>query len=440
MRGPAAAIKFARSHTLTAPARPTICTGLPPTPIPVRRSGRLHSTTTPPSMAASPSTPSPGAAFAVGSFPGGISEESVFPRPPPPTPKGHMPLPSTADATLTALFDRMVLSPPVPILRLGTPSRLKIRSPVTPLVSLDSPDLASLRAAGDVGYFHLVGHGIPSQLPSSALAELSRVDASALRASILRTLGFSVEDEEVDADDEPVMVFDVDGQGMDALPAALEYARLMREVGMQVVGLFSGSGEVGFGEKPFPEGGRKARCLVWVSKVGSGESAMPPAAGDAKAYPYVVGLHCQWEQEAGASTWVMDDSGEWRAVGKSDGALLVTIGDIAQVWSNGKLKKVRGVARPTPAPTGNGEAGEPARLSITVLITLPLDSVVSPLLPLSAGEDGGHQLEEEEKGVVSEDGEEDGCSFRSFSLESYAWGLYHDRLQFKDPLARYRID
>ncbi|KAF7031443.1 hypothetical protein CFC21_042771 [Triticum aestivum] len=392
-------------------------------------------------MAYSPSTPSPGAAFAVGSFPGAVSEDSMFPRPPPPTPKGHMPLPSTADATLTALFDRMILSPPVPVLRLGAPSRLRIRSSATPLVLLDSPDLASLRAACDVGYFHLVGHGIPSQLPSSALAELSRVDASAMRASTLSTLGFSAEGEEMDAGVEPVMVFDVDELGMDALPAALEYARLMREVGMQVVGLFSGAGGVGFGEKPFAEeGGRKARCLVWVSKVGSGEPAVPPAAGDAKAYPYVVGLHCEWEQEAGASSWVMDDSGEWKAVGASDGALLVTIGDIAQVWSNGKLKKVRGMARPTPAPSSEGEeGGEPARLSITVLITLPLDSVVSPLLPLSgAGKDGG-DVEEKEKEEVSEDGDEDGCSFLPISLQSYAWGLFHDQLESKDPLAPYRI-
>ncbi|VAH65586.1 unnamed protein product [Triticum turgidum subsp. durum] len=392
-------------------------------------------------MAYSPSTPSPGAAFAVGSFPGAISEDSVFPRPPPPTPKGHMPLPFIADAELNALFDRMVLSPPVPVLRLGAPSRLNIRSSATPLVSLDSPDLASLRAAGDVGYFHLVGHGIPPQLPSSALAELSRVDASAMRASILSTPGFSAENQGVDAGVEPVMVFDVDELGMDALSAALEYARLMREVGMQVVGLFSGSGGVGFGENPFAEeGGRKARCLVWVSKVGSGEPAVPPAAGDAKAYPYVLGLHCEREQGAGASSWVMDDSGEWRAVGASEGALLVTIGDIAQVWSNGKLKKVRGMARPTPAPGSDGEeGGEPARLSITVLITLPLDSVVSPLLPLSgAGEDGG-DVEEEEKEEVSEDGGEDGGSFRPFSLESYAWGLYHDQLESKDPLAPYRI-
>lgn len=109
------------------------------------------------------------------------------------------------------------------------------------------------------------------------------------------------------------------------------------------------------------------------------------------------------------------------------------------MWSNGKLKKVRGMARPTPAPSSDGEeGGEPARLSITVLITLPLDSIVSPLLPLSAVEDGG-DVEEEEKEVVSEDGDEDGCSFRSFPLEDYAWGVYHDRLQFEDPLAPYRI-
>jgi isopenicillin N synthase-like dioxygenase len=194
--------------------------------------------------------------------------------------------------------------------------------------------LAPLRAATDVGYFHLAGHGIPSQLPSSALAELSRLDASALRASNLCTLGFSEEDqEEADGgDDDPAMVFDVDERGMDEFPAAAEYARRMREVGMKVVQLLSRCPEVGFAEEPFAEGRRKARCLVWVSKAGTGESAAaPPAAGKAKAYPCVLGLHSQWEQEAAPSSWVMDDSGEWTAVGASDGALLVTIGDIAQV-------------------------------------------------------------------------------------------------------------
>lgn len=329
----------------------------------------------------------------------------------------------------------MLLSAPAPTLRSRPSSRLKTRTSAPPVVSLDSPDLAPLCAAADVGYFHLDGHGIPSQLPSSALAELSRVDASALRASNLSTLGFSEEDqEEADGGDDPAMVFDVDERGLDELPAAAEYARRMRDVGMQVIALMSRCPEVGFAEEPFAEGRRKARCLVWVSRAGAGESAAaPPAAGKAKAYPYVLALHCQWEQEAAPSSWVMDDSGEWTAVGAPDGALLVTIGDIAQVWSNGKLKKVRGMAR----PSRDGHAGEPGRLSITVLITLPLDGVISPLVPPSdAGEEG---FDEEEKETDGADGDGDEWRFRSFLLEDYAWRVYHERLQFKDPLARYRI-
>ena len=74
------------------------------------------------------------------------------------------------------------------------------------------------------------------------------------------------------------------------------------------------------------------------------------------------------------------------------------------MWSNGKLKKVRGMVRPTPAPGSDGEeGGEPARLSISVLITLPLDSVVSPLLPLSgAGEEGGDAAAGEDAGETGD--------------------------------------
>ncbi|XP_047059858.1 uncharacterized protein LOC124666562 [Lolium rigidum] len=394
-------------------------------------------------MASSSSSSSTGAAVA--SVPGTTSGGSIFPGPPPPTPSNHKPLPSTAaggtEAALSAFLNRMLLSTPAPTLRSRPSSRLKTRTSAPPILSLDSPDLAPLCAAADVGYFHLAGHGIPSQLASSALAELSLLDASALRASSLCTLGFSEEDqEEADGgDDNPAMVFDVDERGMDALPAAAEYARRMRDVGMQVMALMSRCPEVGFAEEPFAEGKRKARCMVWVSKAGTGESAAaPPAAGKAKAYPYVLGLHSQWEQEVAPSSWVMDDSGDWAAVGSSDAALLVTIGDIAQVWSNGKLKKVRGMARPTSAPSSDGHAGEPGRLSITVLITLPLDSVISPLVPPSdAGEEGLDEEEEKVADGADDDGDE--WKFRSFSLEDYAWRVYHERLQFKDPLARYRI-
>jgi hypothetical protein len=101
------------------------------------------------------------------------------------------------------------------------------------------------------------------------------------------------------------------------------------------------------------------------------------------------------------------------------------------------LKKVRGIARSTSTPSGEGHAGEPGRLSITVLITLPLDSVISPLVPPSdAGEEG---FDEEAKETDGGDADGDEWRFHSFSLEDYAWRVYHERLQFKDPLARYRI-
>jgi hypothetical protein len=268
---------------------------------------------------------------------------SALPGPPPPTPSNHHAGPSSAaaggtDAALSAFLHRLLLSSPAPQLRSPLAARSRASPSLPPLVSLEAPDHRAFRDAADVGYFHLTGHGLPSELPSSALAQLSQIDASSRRESNLRALGFSEEEEEEEQDpdgaaDDHAVVFDACEGDMDALPAAAEYARRMRDVGMRVVALLSGYPDAGFREEPFAEGRRKARCLVWASKVSTGDTA-PPAAGKAKAYPYVVGLHCQWEasgKEAAPASWVMNDGGEWVAVGARDGALLVTIGDIAQV-------------------------------------------------------------------------------------------------------------
>ncbi|PAN27752.1 hypothetical protein PAHAL_5G104200 [Panicum hallii] len=373
---------------------------------------------------------------------------SALPGPPPPTPSNHHAGPSSAaaggtDAALSAFLHRLLLSSPAPQLRSPLAARSRASPSLPPLVSLEAPDHRAFRDAADVGYFHLTGHGLPSELPSSALAQLSQIDASSRRESNLRALGFSEEEEEEEQDpdgaaDDHAVVFDACEGDMDALPAAAEYARRMRDVGMRVVALLSGYPDAGFREEPFAEGRRKARCLVWASKVSTGDTA-PPAAGKAKAYPYVVGLHCQWEasgKEAAPASWVMNDGGEWVAVGARDGALLVTIGDIAQVWSNGKLKKVRGMARPTSAPMDT-QHDETDRLSLTVLITLSLDNIISPLVPLSNAAGEGEDDRDDEAYGAGADG--DGWRFHSFLLEDYAWRVYHQRLQFKDPLVRYRI-
>jgi len=175
-----------------------------------------------------------------------------------------------------------------------------------------------------VGYFHLAGHGLPSELPSSAVAELSQLDTSTHLESNLRTLGFSEEEgeEEQDVDggaDDPAVVFDACEGDMDALPAAAEYARRMRDVGMRVVALLSGCHDTGFREEPFAEGRRKPRCLVWASRVSTADTA-PPVVGKAKAYPYVVALHCQWEasrKEEAPPSWLMEISASAVAVASS---------------------------------------------------------------------------------------------------------------------------
>ncbi|CAO2182455.1 unnamed protein product [Urochloa humidicola] len=373
---------------------------------------------------------------------------SALPGPPPPTPSNHHAGPSSAaagssDAALSAFLHRLLLSSPAPQLRSPLAARSRAPPSLPPLVSLEAPDQRALRDAAGVGYFHLAGHGLPSELPSSALAELSQIDASSRRGSNLRALGFSEEEEEEGEEqdlpdggaDDPAVVFDACEGDMDAFPAAAEYARKMKDLGMQVVALLSGCPDAGIREEPFAEGRRKPRCLVWASRVFAGNAA-PPAAGKAKAYPYVVGLHSQWEasgKEAAPASWVMNDGGEWTAVGARDGAILVTIGDIAQVWSNGKLRKVRGMARPTSTPLDN----ETDRLSLTVLITLPLDNIVSPLVPLSDAAGEGEEDRDDEASDAGADG--DGWRFHSFLLEDYAWRVYHQRLQFKDPLVRYRI-
>ncbi|CAL4953826.1 unnamed protein product [Urochloa decumbens] len=372
---------------------------------------------------------------------------SALPGPPPPTPSNHHAGPPAegTDAALSAFLHRLLLSSPAP--QLSSPlAAPRSRAPpsLPPLVSLEAPDQSALRDAAGVGYFHLAGHGLPSYLPSSALAVLSQIDASSRRGSNLRALGFSEEEEEEEdpADcgaDDPAVVFDASEGDMDAFPAAAEYARKMKDLGMQVVALLSGCPDAGIREEPFSEGRRKPRCLVWASKVAAAGDAAPPAAGKAKAYPYVVGLHCQWEasgKEAAPASWVMNDGGEWTAVGARDGAILVTIGDIAQVWSNGKLRKVRGMARPTSAPM-DAQHGETDRLSLTVLITLPLDNIISPLVPLSDAAGEGEDDRDDEANGAGGDG--DGWRFHSFLLEDYAWRVYHQRLQFKDPLVRYRI-
>lgn len=94
---------------------------------------------------------------------------------------------------------------------------------------------------------------------------------------------------------------------------------------------------------------------------------------------------------------------------------------------------------------------------MTLLLTLPLESNVSPLLKnpnnlekeayceteviKEANNNDEHQCIESIS--MSNDGmndhNENQTVFNSFSFEDYAWRVYHERLLLKDPLDRYRV-
>lgn len=78
-----------------------------------------------------------------------------------------------------------------------------------------------------------------------------------------------------------------------------------------------------------------------------------------------------------------------------------------------------------------------SNIYMTLLVTLPLDSIVSPLVPkvidrIADGEDN--------KDDDDDDASENIVLFNSFSFEDYAWRIYHERLLFKDPLNKYRTN
>ncbi|KAL0401219.1 UNVERIFIED_CONTAM: hypothetical protein Slati_4151800 [Sesamum latifolium] len=183
----------------------------------------------------------------------------------------------------------------------------------------------------------------------------------------------------------------------------------MEKLGLKVLEELASA--VGF-ENPAPDG---LQSQLWIS----GGMNKP-----GRVYPYVLGLHYQIRCQKQS---LLSDSG-WVSVSGQAESVLVTLGDIAQVWSNGKLKKVRG----RPAPSLDNANDNPHCITMSLLITLPVDSTVSPLIPdLVENEEGG------EHDSLNNNREQ--RVFDSFSFEDYAWRVYHERLLLKDPLVRYRV-
>lgn len=172
----------------------------------------------------------------------------------------------------------------------------------------------------------------------------------------------------------------------------------------------------GLAENPFLEGRLRPRCLVWISS-----SPFEPM-DEMKSYPYVVCLQYQVKR----SYRVLDgDSGAWIPVKLTRDSVLVMLGDIAQVWSNGRFKKMMGV----PQQTSHENFDNDYHVSLSLLVTLPMDTIVSPILSVlseSHNECGDKEIDDNNK------------RYHTFSFHEYAWKLYHRELSLKDPLLIYQ--
>ncbi|XP_073131155.1 uncharacterized protein [Henckelia pumila] len=323
---------------------------------------------------------------------------------------------STSDA-LSALLHRLP-----PTLSLSLPPGRR-SSTNAPLLSLSDPIPALhpnlLSASTKLGFFHLKHRTICPAAES--LFELPHQKKQLLFPNNW-PLGYD-EDDDDDHDESFCLDFTkkVDDLNLDLdldldLDSLREFTREMETLGLRLIQELASV--IGF-ENPIAE---ELCSLLWISDNGSSKPG--------RVYPYVVGLHyvprCQ--------KWSLCSDSGWVNVSGQEDSLLITLGDIAQVWSNGRSKKVRG----RPIPCSGDDLG---RVTMSLLVTLPMESMVSPRPAPKVAIEGGHDGNDEEndRDIEDKDAETEPQVFHSFPFEDYAWKVYHERILFKDPLLRYRI-
>ncbi|KAK3229172.1 hypothetical protein Dsin_001053 [Dipteronia sinensis] len=373
---------------------------------------------------------------------------------PPPTPSAlSTNSQSTTAATAEALSRLLHRLPP----NLSLPTRhfpassTTTTSPPPPLISLSDPNPNDrlLSSASQLGFFQLSDHDISSQLAQSAELEslsLFELEKDKKESYFPKNwpLGHEAYEEDEDGDG------DVNGESfcLDSLcstestelnlTSLREFTREMEKVGLKMVEMLAST--VGF-ENPIGQDPTRICSLMWVSQRSHGMDGEKPVLSGG-FYPYIVALQYQIRQQKYS---LLTNSGRVTVSPQVD-SILVTLGDIAQVWSNGKLQKVRG--RPCLVP-GNAKNNNSQSISMSLLVTLPIDSRVSPMIIIHQVDNNCH----EENDEVEEDDQIPGSSssvkkkkeeknklmFESFCFEDYAWRLYHERLLLKDPLDRYRI-
>ncbi|XP_065872802.1 gibberellin 2-beta-dioxygenase 1 [Euphorbia lathyris] len=353
---------------------------------------------------------------------------------PPPTPSSqpnnhhHLTSPAAVDA-LSRLLHRLP-----PTLSLPT-RRSSLSTSLLPVIS----DLASgdqlLSASSQLGFFQLTNNvNVSSDLANSAESEarsLFELTSDQKQSYFPRNWPFGFEEDE-DGNGESFWLDDAACESAElSLLSMRELTRALEKIGLDIIDMLSGA--VGF-ENPLKDDPTRMCSLMVLHEGVYGDK--PTISGG--SYPYVVGLQYVIRSRKYS---LLADSG-WVSVQPEPESVMVTLGDIAQVWSNGKVKKVRG--RALPCNNIGVEDNNSKCVSMTLLISLPTETTVSPLLPKLDMEDD----EEKEAEADAEEEISDGSNivvkkekrvFNSFSFEDYAWRVYHEPLLFKDPLDRFRI-
>ncbi|XP_030450867.1 uncharacterized protein LOC115672992 [Syzygium oleosum] len=307
----------------------------------------------------------------------------------------------------------------------------------------DDSFFENLWSASSAGFFQMTGHPISSKLARSAESEsLALFDLALDQKELCFPKNWPFGYERDEDDDRLGEWFCLDSlcscsseSSELKLESLRELALAMEKVGCEIIEWMSRA--IGF-ENPVKADPTRVCSLMWISK-GCSDEGHQRAVMPGGFYPFVVGLSYQIRTQKYS---LLADSGTV-TVSPEAGSLMVAIGDIAQVWSNGKLKKVRG----RPVACGEGNSSKPSStITMSLLLSLPLESTVSPLLPLQKvivhDQDDVDQEEGEEGEETINASDKEKVMFRLFSFEDYAWRVYHERLVIsspKDPLDRYRI-
>ncbi|KAL5721028.1 hypothetical protein ACHQM5_013637 [Ranunculus cassubicifolius] len=336
---------------------------------------------------------------------------------PPPTPAAQSNhVSSEAADALSRLFHHL---PP----SLSLPSRLSPRTVSPPVISFSPQDPTFLNthlsSFSKLGFFQLTNNLVSSELAKTAESEalsLFNLSKAQKQEFFSKTwpLGYEDGDDNNNTNERSIESFCFDSscssEFSDSTHSLQELTSKLGKIGLQTVEALSCA--MGF-EKQLKEQDSPFSSLMWISE-GSADHKQ-----SGRFYPYIISLQYQIRCRKYS---VLADSG-WVTVSPQIDSVLVTVGDIAQVWSNGRLKKVRG--RPVAIP---GNKDDDSRcITMSLLVTLPTDTTVTVAPFRSNHHENTDDNEEGDKKV-----------FDAFSFEDYAWRVYHERFLFKDPLDRYR--